>query len=80
MIEHLLIAVAVVAIIWLLYSMRESMSSSMSESIFNNNITYKSPNNLPLQYGDWMINLELEAEKQIAGCNSPPNVMESLYG
>lgn len=78
MIEILLIAVAVIAIIWLLYSMKESMSSS----IFENNIAYKSPNNPeePLQYGDWMLALELEAEKQIAGCNSPPNVMELLYG
>ena len=79
MIEHLLIAIAIMVIIWILYSM---VPESMSSGVFNNNITYKSPNNPeePLQYGDWMIALELEAEKQIAGCNSPPNVMESLYG
>lgn len=34
----------------------------------------------PLHYGDWMLSLEKEAQRRIAGNNSPPNVMESLYG
>lgn len=34
----------------------------------------------PLQYHDKMRELEFAAEKEIAGCNSPPPVMQLLYG
>ncbi len=33
-----------------------------------------------LQYHDYMRALEFEAEKEIAGCNSPPPIMSLLYG
>lgn len=34
----------------------------------------------PMQYHDWMRNLEYDAQRKIAGCNSPPNIMQKLYG
>jgi len=33
-----------------------------------------------LQYHDYMRTLEFAAEKEIAGCNSPPPTMSLLYG
>jgi len=33
-----------------------------------------------LQYHDYMRTLEFDAEKEIAGCNSPPPVMSLMYG
>ncbi len=32
-----------------------------------------------LQYADWMRYLEFEAEKKIAGCNSPPDIAALLW-
>lgn len=38
------------------------------------------PDSRDLQYHDWMRYLEFDAQKEIAGCNSPPPIMELLYG